>query len=88
MFKNVKQDGATIFGCYVNKPENYGVIEFDKANKINKIVEKPKIAKSNIAVTGLYFFDEFATQHVKKLKISSRGELEITDLNNITCRKN
>ncbi len=87
LFKNVKQDGATIFGCYVNKPENYGVIEFDKANKINKIVEKPKIAKSNIAVTGLYFFDEFATQHVKKLKISSRGELEITDLNNIYLQK-
>ena len=55
MFKNVNEDGATIFGCYVNKPENYGVLEFDNQNKVIKIVEKPKIPKSNIAVTGLYF---------------------------------
>lgn len=88
LFQTVNDDGATIFGCTVNKPEAYGVLEFNDKNKVIKIVEKPKFPKSNIAVTGLYFFDEFAPELVKSLKFSNRGELEITDLNNIYINNN
>jgi len=76
-------DGAHIFGYAVSNPTDYGVAEFDQKGKIINIEEKPTNPKSNIAVTGLYFYDKFATEYVKSLSPSSRGELEITDLNNI-----
>src|ERR1700741_658009 len=73
--------GATVFACWVDDPERYGVIEFDAAHRPLRIVEKPKAPKSNYAVTGLYFYDTRAVDIVRELKPSSRGELEITDLN-------
>jgi glucose-1-phosphate thymidylyltransferase len=73
--------GATVFACWVDDPERYGVVEFDAAYKPVKIIEKPKAPKSNYAVTGLYFYDARAVDAVRELKPSARGELEITDLN-------
>lgn len=73
--------GATIFAYHVQDPENYGVVSFDDAGKAVAIDEKPKVPKSNWAVTGLYHFDKQAVGWVKGLKPSARGELEITDLN-------
>jgi len=78
-----KKDGATIFAYQVSDPERYGVVTFNKDLKINSIKEKPKRTKSKWAVTGLYYYDEKVTKLVKKLKPSKRGELEITDLNNL-----
>ena len=75
--------GVKIFSYIVNDPERYGVIEFNEHNKIANIIEKPKIAPSNAAVTGLYCYDEDVVEHAESLVPSSRGELEITDLNNI-----
>ncbi len=80
--KNLK-DGAIIFGCFVTEHENYGVIEFKDNGQINKIIEKSKQFISNYAVTGLYFYDNTVIDKAKKLKPSSRGELEITDINNM-----
>ncbi len=74
--------GATLFGHYVNDPERYGVAELAKDGKILSLVEKPTHPKSNIAVTGLYIYDEHVCEHAKRLVPSDRGELEITDLNN------
>ena len=76
-----QQEGATIFAYHVNKPEQYGVAEFDARNRVIDIEEKPKNPKSNFAVTGLYFYDNNATEYAKRIKPSARGELEITDLN-------
>ena len=76
---------ASIFGCEVKDPERYGVINFD-GNKILNIEEKPINPKSNMAVSGLYFYDDNVCEYVKDLKPSSRGELEITDLNKIYLR--
>jgi glucose-1-phosphate thymidylyltransferase len=73
--------GATVFACWVDDPERYGVIEFDAAHRPLRIVEKPEAPKSNYAVTGLYFYDERVVDAVREMKPSARGELEITDLN-------
>ena len=79
-----KQSGGTVFGYYVGDPERFGVVEFDNiTGKATGIEEKPKNPKSNYAVTGLYFYDNRCVQYAKSLKPSSRGELEITDLNRI-----
>jgi glucose-1-phosphate thymidylyltransferase len=74
--------GATIFGYKVNNPNRFGVIEFDKKKRVLSIEEKPKNPKSNWAATGLYIFNNDVVNRTKKLRKSSRGELEITDLNN------
>ena len=72
--------GATVFGYYVDNPERFGTIEFDKDGRVVSIEEKPKVPKSNYCITGLYFFDNKAVEYAKQLKPSARGELEITDL--------
>jgi len=77
------QKGATVFGYYVTDPERYGVVEFDRSRKVISIEEKPAKAKSNYAVTGLYFYDNTVASKAKALKPSPRGELEITDLNRV-----
>ena len=77
------QSGVKIFSYIVKDPERYGVIEFNKHGEVTKIIEKPKIASSNAAVTGLYCYDEDVIELAESLLPSSRGELEITDLNNI-----
>ena len=76
-----REDGATVFGCWVRDPERYGVAEFDAQGKVVGLEEKPAEPRSNYAVTGLYFYDGRASDFAAALKPSSRGELEITDLN-------
>lgn len=75
--------GATIFGYYVDDPWRFGIVEFDEAGKVVSIEEKPKKPKSNYCVTGLYFYDNEVVRYAKSLSPSERGELEITDLNNL-----
>src|SRR3954470_10238164 len=75
------KSGATIFGYHVNDPERYGVVEFDGQGQALSIEEKPKVAKSNYAVPGLYIYDNSVVTVTKNLKPSPRGELEITDVN-------
>ena len=76
------QEGAKVFAYHVNDPDRYGVVEFNNENKVLSLEEKPKSPKSNYVVTGLYFYDSEAPEVAKSLKPSSRGELEITDVNN------
>lgn len=75
-----KNSGATIFAYNVKNPKNYGIVNFNKKNKIIKIEEKPKNPKSNYAITGLYFFDKKVVKMAKSIKPSKRGELEIVDI--------
>ena len=78
-----RDDGATVFGYYVNDPKAYGVVSFDAQGRAETIEEKPEHPKSHYAVTGLYFYDGDAVALARDLKPSPRGELEITDLNRI-----
>ena len=82
------EDGATVFGYYVEDPERFGIVEFDKKGRVVSLEEKPAHPKSNYAVTGLYFYDNKVCEYAKSLQPSERGELEITDLNKVYLEHN
>lgn len=85
---NAEQGKATIFGYYVNDPERFGIVEFDKARNVVSVEEKPQDPKSNYAITGLYFYPNGVSEMAKQVKPSARGELEITDLNRLYLEQN
>lgn len=84
----VNTPGASVFGCEVSDPSRYGVVGFNEEMQVTEIVEKPEHPPSPYAITGLYFYDNTAAQKAAKLKPSPRGELEITDLNNLYIQEN
>ncbi len=81
-----RTEGATVFGYYVHDPERYGVVQFDPDGRVVDLLEKPAKAPSNYAITGIYFYDERASDIARSIKLSDRGELEITDLNRAYLR--
>ncbi len=85
---NAKNGKATIFGYYVNDPERFGIVEFDKSKNVVSVEEKPQNPKSNYAITGLYFYPNGVSEMAKQVKPSARGELEITDLNRLYLEQN
>ncbi|ABO35613.1 Glucose-1-phosphate thymidylyltransferase [Methanococcus maripaludis C5] len=88
-YENIENNGgAIVFGQYVNDPHRYGVLEFDKNKKVTKVIEKPENPPSNYAVIGLYYYDNDVINISKSIKPSGRGELEITDVNNVYLDKN
>jgi glucose-1-phosphate thymidylyltransferase len=84
---DARQRGATVFGYHVRDPERYGVVSFGTDGRANDIVEKPSVPKSSFAVTGLYFYDRDVVDIAKSIKPSSRGELEITDVNRVYLQR-
>jgi glucose-1-phosphate thymidylyltransferase len=82
-----QDDGATLFGYWVRDPERYGVVDFDANGMAVSIEEKPKVARSNYAVVGLYFYDSQIVEIAESIRPSPRGELEITDINNAYLRQ-
>ncbi|WP_302515093.1 glucose-1-phosphate thymidylyltransferase RfbA [Ruminococcus bromii] len=86
--RDAENGKATIFGYYVNEPERFGIVEFDKEKNVISVEEKPKKPKSNYCITGLYFYDSRVVEMAKKVKPSFRGELEITDLNRMYLNEN
>ncbi|MGN0620896.1 MAG: glucose-1-phosphate thymidylyltransferase RfbA [Porcipelethomonas sp.] len=85
--KNAENGKATVFGYYVTDPKRFGIIEFDKKGRVLSVEEKPENPRSNYAVTGLYFYDNRVVDMAKQVKLSARGELEITDLNKLYLEK-
>lgn len=86
--ETAKSGKATIFGYYVNDPERFGIVEFDSEGRVLSVEEKPKKPKSNYCITGLYFYPKGVSSVAKKVKPSSRGELEITSLNDLFLKEN
>ena len=82
-----RDDGATIFGYYVNDPTRFGIVEFDEQRNVISLEEKPKYPKSNYAIPGLYFYDNEVVSIAKNITPSDRGELEITAVNNEYLKK-
>ncbi len=86
--RNVEKGNATIFGYYVKDPQRFGIVEFDANQNVLSVEEKPMNPKSNYCITGLYFYPEDVCEKAKKVKPSSRGELEITELNRLYLEEN